>query len=141
MHAALVEVREGGVLARAALAGLRRDGLQALKSLGGVNLERGLRLLAIADDIDAKLRLRLDGLGDGLARAARQQGVVVGLMRHALEQQFRQIVGPRQAAGVRGDDAFAPLVVSRHVVLPLGFRDGEVLAEFSQRGKCFQQPE
>ena len=54
MRAADIEGRKRDILAGAPLAGLGGDRLDARQAIGRIGLKAGLRLLAVADDIDAE---------------------------------------------------------------------------------------
>ena len=73
MRAVFVEARERHVLARAAFAGFRRDRLKPGQPVGDVVLKARLRLLAVADDVDAELDLLVHDLGDRLRGFARER--------------------------------------------------------------------
>ena len=115
MRARLVVGRKGDVLARPAGAGFRGDGRHARQAFGGVILEAGLRLLAIADDVEADLELLGHDGGDRIARAVFQRPGVKRLSHHLGEKQGRQGSGARQASRMCRDDACLAFLVARHV--------------------------
>jgi hypothetical protein len=100
LEIALVVRGECGDLGRErvqARAGL--DG-EALEPLAHVGEEAGLRLLAVAGDVDAAVDLLLDA---GMHRVA--HGRLPGLAGRALAHQVEQRMRPRQAADMGGEDA------------------------------------
>jgi hypothetical protein len=108
---ALVERRKPQGLARAPVAAGGGDRLDAGEALGRVALEARLRLLAVAHDVEAELDLLGNDRGHRLLRAPRQHLGGIGLAGHLRPHQRGQVVGARQAAGVRGQDAFAAFIV------------------------------
>ena len=72
-------------------------------------------MLAIRDDVDAGLGLAAHGFGDRAFDPRREERLVDRFPLCFLLDQVAQIVGPRQAADMRRQDAIhAPL----HVILP-----------------------
>src|SRR2546425_5315048 len=79
--------------------------LEPFEPLAHVSEEAGLRLLAVADDIDAGLHLLPHALGDRAFHALVVGSLVVGETRHLRLHQVEQVPGPRQAADVGREDA------------------------------------
>src|SRR5579885_3101081 len=86
MRAAFVERGKCGVLAGAFLAARRLDRLKPGQAISDVVLEARLRLLAVADDVDADVELLFYDLGDSFDRLARQRSRIVRLLEHARQQ-------------------------------------------------------
>ncbi len=63
-----------------------------------------LAVLAVADDVDLGVDLLLDHLGDGPADTRRERLGVVGFTQFLGVEHRDEIAGPRQAAGVGGED-------------------------------------
>ena len=63
------------------------------------------RHLAVADDVDAALDLLLHDFRDRFGHTALQQGRVVGPVAVLRDEQVDQVVRPRQAADMGGQDA------------------------------------
>jgi hypothetical protein len=114
MRAAAIEPREGRVLARAPLATRRRHRLDARQPLGGVGLKAHLRLLAVADDVEAELDLLLHDRGHRFGRLARQLGRFIGLAAHARQQQGGKRVRARETAGMGGQNSPLAIVEPGH---------------------------
>jgi hypothetical protein len=117
MRAAAIERRKRAVLTRAPLARRRRDRLDAGQALGRVGLKAHLRLLAVADHVDAGIGLLPHDRGHRRGRLARERGRVIRLAGHAGEQQRGDIVGARQAARMGGQDSLLALVETGHANL------------------------
>ena len=64
----------------------------------------GLALLAVVDDVDARVNLLADNVGHGLAHARLQSRRIDRLSGVAVYQQFHQIRRTRKAAGMRGQN-------------------------------------
>ena len=75
------------------------------QAFAGVGREVALRLLAVVDDVQADGDLPLDDVGDRASSPTREGGLVVGTAGVTGDQQITQTVGPRQAAGMGGQDA------------------------------------
>ena len=76
-----------------------------VEALVDVGDEADAAHLAVGDDVDAGLRLPPHGLGDGALDARRERRLVDRLAALLLQDHRPQIVGPRQAADMRGQDA------------------------------------
>ena len=109
---------------------LERSLLEALEPVADVP-RPGERLaeLAIADDVDADLRLLGDDLGDGRAQARLERLLVVGLAVLLRAQERLQLAGAGQAADVRAPD---PILVV-HLLGPFVFQAGR--GTQSRRGR------
>src|SRR5262249_5532335 len=85
--------------------------LEAGETIGHVSEKARLAHLAVGDDVDAETGLPLHDLADRAAHARIVGGGIDGFTAQAAAQQRQQIVGARQAAGVRGQD---PIVAAVH---------------------------
>src|SRR5262249_9640316 len=88
----------------ALLAGARRPPLEAVEPLDDVAEEARLALLAVGDDVDARLDLLAHRLRHGRARETAELGGVVRLRALLVPQERDEGLGPREAADVRGQD-------------------------------------
>jgi hypothetical protein len=104
---ALLQARElGEVLVDEGVSRSAETG-EAILDVGGV---AGLGHLPVVDEVDAGLHLLADDLGHGLTHARGQRRPIDG---HALlfgVHRADQILGPRQAAGMRGEKALGAAV-------------------------------
>ena len=89
----------------AALLGGARIGLDAADAVADVGGVGRLAHLAVADDVDAGRDLKADDLLDGARGFGLERRGIDGAALLAAEDQVDQGLGPRQAAGVRGEDA------------------------------------
>jgi len=80
-------------------------------------LPHRLAVLAVADDVDAGLRLTAHDLLDRRGQASLVSRLVGGLIGLARAVELDQVVGARQAPRVAGQDA---LVTASHRQLGLG---------------------
>jgi len=79
--------------------------LDAAEPLARVGGEVALRLLAVVHDVEAHRDLAPDDLADGGAHEGREGGRIVRTAVVLRGEHVAEVVGPRQAAGVRGEDA------------------------------------
>src|SRR4029453_10983579 len=79
-----------------------------------------LAVLAVARHRDAGLDLAAHDVGHALAQLGLERGLV-GLARFVLGVGRDEIVGPRQAAGVAGQDGIASLLYSQRPFNLAGF--------------------
>ena len=78
---------------------------QTCEAVAQIEHEALAALLAIVDDVDAGFDLLRDDGVDGGAAARFKRGCVEGFAARALHVKLGQGGGPRQAAGMRGQDA------------------------------------
>jgi hypothetical protein len=64
-----------------------------------------LALLAVVDDVDAGFELLADDVADRAAHARLERRRIRHAARVERLERGRQVLGPRKAAGVRGQDA------------------------------------
>ena len=106
---------DGGLIVIGKVPGLARVGewvgphalalLQSVEPLGRVGDETWLAHFAVADDIETGRDLLFHAICHRLANALRECGIVDRLAILARQHQFKQIVGARQAADMRGQYA------------------------------------
>lgn len=107
--------------------------LDPAQTLARVGREVALRFLAVVDDVQPDGCLPRDDVGDRAADARGKHREIVGAAAVSGDQQLAQIVGPRQAAGVRRQDAVGTaLHRSRKIVAP-GSPVNRVIGEISDR--------
>ena len=82
------------------------DAAEAAHALRHVGLETDAALLAVIGDVDAGLRLLLQHVGDARFDRLAQLGLVHRLALLLIEQQGAERLGAREAADVRGQNAF-----------------------------------
>jgi hypothetical protein len=113
-----IEFRKGAVFAREApvIGALGRGArLDPGKPLIDIGDKADPALLAIGDDVDAGLRLTAHRFGHRALDPRGERRVVHRLALRFLLDQPAQILGPRQAADMRRQDAIGAAL---HVVLP-----------------------
>ena len=110
----------GEILKLDAATAVRHSGVAA-HALGHVSLEADALLLAIVADVDAGILLLGDHMGDRGVHFAVHFGLVEGLARFALDQQFGQFGVARQAADMGRENA---VFAGQHGKVPLARRPG-----------------
>src|SRR5690242_17173374 len=110
MCAVLVVGGKGHVFAGLALAHLRRDGLESGQPIRNIIRKARLRLLAVADDVDAERKLLVDNLADSLARFPGQGGLIDALLVDARQHEIRKRRPAWEAAHVGRDNAAPTLI-------------------------------
>ena len=89
-----------------------RAAVEAGEAVVDVGAEAGLAHLAVADDVDARLALLRDHLGDGGVDPRLELSLVDLLAVEPLPDHVREIVRPRKAARMRRQDSFVSAAIS-----------------------------
>ncbi len=77
--------------------------------------------LAVADDVDARVGLFADGLGDAGLHASHHRGEIGASAGHKAEGHLAQIARTIQAPGVRGENAIGAVFHASHCIAAGGY--------------------